>query len=91
MISYDHLTKIYGEGKDAVTALEGVSFDIQKGETALNWVHTAKALLNRDFQEGMQFFGHHYVLLDQCLRKRYGDKAVDIDSKFLRNIHDEQV
>ncbi len=59
-------------------------------ETALNWVHTAKALLNRDFQGGMQFFGHHYVLLDQCLRKRYGDKAVDIDSKFLRNIYDEQ-
>lgn len=35
MIRYDHLTKIYGEGKDAVTALEDVSFDIKKGETVV--------------------------------------------------------
>mgnify|MGYP000017640248 FL=1 len=55
-------------------------------QTAQNWVYTAKALLNRDFQAGMQCFGHHYVLLDQCLRQRYGDKAVDVDGKLLRNM-----
>ncbi len=35
MISYDHLTKIYGEGKDAVTALEDVTFTIEKGEVVI--------------------------------------------------------
>jgi len=55
-------------------------------QTAQNWVYTAKALLNHDFQAGMQCFGHHYVLLDQCLRQRYGDKAVEVDGKLLRNM-----
>ena len=35
MINYDHLTKIYGEGEDAVTALEDVTFTIEKGETVI--------------------------------------------------------
>lgn len=35
MISYDHLTKIFGEGEDTVTALEDVTFDIEKGETVI--------------------------------------------------------
>jgi osmoprotectant transport system ATP-binding protein len=35
MISYEHLTKVYGEGKDAVTALEDVTFTIEKGETVI--------------------------------------------------------
>ncbi len=35
MITYDHLTKIFGEGKDAVTALEDVSFTIEKGEIVI--------------------------------------------------------
>lgn len=35
MISYDHLTKIYEKGQDAVIALEDVTFDIQKGETVI--------------------------------------------------------
>lgn len=35
MISYDHLTKIFGEGQDAVTALEDVTFTIEKGETVI--------------------------------------------------------
>lgn len=35
MINYDHLTKIYGEGEDAVTALEDVTFTIEKGEVVI--------------------------------------------------------
>jgi len=35
MITYDHLTKIYGEGQDAVTALEDVTFTIEKGEIVI--------------------------------------------------------
>ncbi|MBW1668233.1 MAG: ABC transporter ATP-binding protein [Deltaproteobacteria bacterium] len=35
MICYDHLTKIYGEGKNAVTALEDVTFSIEKGQTVI--------------------------------------------------------
>ncbi|MCF8052855.1 MAG: ABC transporter ATP-binding protein [Desulfobacterales bacterium] len=35
MISYDHLTKIFGEGQDAVTALEDVTFTIEKGEIVI--------------------------------------------------------
>jgi len=35
MITYDHLTKIFGEGKDAVTALEDVTFTIEKGEIVI--------------------------------------------------------
>jgi osmoprotectant transport system ATP-binding protein len=32
MITYDSVTKIYGKGKDAVTALDNISFTIPKGE-----------------------------------------------------------
>ena len=35
MISYDHFTKIYGEGSNAVTALEDITFDIKKGDTVI--------------------------------------------------------
>jgi osmoprotectant transport system ATP-binding protein len=35
MISYERLTKIYGEGKNAVTALEDITFTIEKGETVI--------------------------------------------------------
>lgn len=35
MITYDHLTKIFGEGEDAVTALDDVSFTIEKGEIVI--------------------------------------------------------
>jgi osmoprotectant transport system ATP-binding protein len=35
MIVYDHLTKIFGEGQDAVTALEDVTFTIEKGEIVI--------------------------------------------------------
>jgi osmoprotectant transport system ATP-binding protein len=35
MITYDHLTKIFGEGQDAVTALEDVTFAIEKGEIVI--------------------------------------------------------
>jgi osmoprotectant transport system ATP-binding protein len=35
MITYDHLTKIFGEGQDAVTALEDVTFTIEKGEIVI--------------------------------------------------------
>jgi len=35
MIAYDHLTKVYGEGRNAVTALEDVNFTIEKGETVI--------------------------------------------------------
>lgn len=35
MIIYDHLTKIFGEGQDAVTALEDVTFTIEKGEIVI--------------------------------------------------------
>jgi len=35
MINYDHLTKIFGEGQDAVTALEDVTFTIEKGEIVI--------------------------------------------------------
>ncbi|MBW2031961.1 MAG: ABC transporter ATP-binding protein, partial [Deltaproteobacteria bacterium] len=32
MISYEHVTKIYGEGKSAVTALSDVSLTVEKGK-----------------------------------------------------------
>jgi osmoprotectant transport system ATP-binding protein len=35
MITYDHLTKIFGEGQDAVTALEDVTFAIENGEIVI--------------------------------------------------------
>ncbi|MFW5722747.1 MAG: ABC transporter ATP-binding protein [Desulfohalobiaceae bacterium] len=35
MITYDHVTKIFGAGKTAVTALDDVSFSIEKGETVI--------------------------------------------------------
>lgn len=35
MISYDHLTKIFGEGQDAVTALEDVTFTIEPGDIVI--------------------------------------------------------
>lgn len=35
MISYEHLTKVYGEGKNAVTALEDITFTIEKGQTVI--------------------------------------------------------
>jgi osmoprotectant transport system ATP-binding protein len=35
MIAYDHLTKIFGEGQDAVTALEDVTFTIEKGDIVI--------------------------------------------------------
>jgi osmoprotectant transport system ATP-binding protein len=35
MITYDHLTKIFGEGQDAVTALEDVTFTIEQGEIVI--------------------------------------------------------
>lgn len=35
MITYDHLTKIFGEGQNAVTALEDVTFTIEKGEIVI--------------------------------------------------------
>ncbi|MBN2254408.1 MAG: ABC transporter ATP-binding protein [Deltaproteobacteria bacterium] len=35
MITYDHVTKIFGEGQDTVTALEDVTFTIEKGEIVI--------------------------------------------------------
>ena len=35
MITYDHVTKIFGAGKTAVTALDDVSFTIEAGETVI--------------------------------------------------------
>ncbi|MFN2354102.1 MAG: ABC transporter ATP-binding protein [Desulfopila sp.] len=35
MINYDHLTKIFGEGQDAVTALDDVTFTIEQGEIVI--------------------------------------------------------
>jgi osmoprotectant transport system ATP-binding protein len=35
MITYDHLTKIFGEGEEAVTALDDVSFQIEKGDIVI--------------------------------------------------------
>ncbi len=35
MITYDHVTKIFGAGKTAVTALDDVSFTIEEGETVI--------------------------------------------------------
>lgn len=35
MITYDHLTKIFGEGQNAVTALEDVTFTIEKGDIVI--------------------------------------------------------
>jgi osmoprotectant transport system ATP-binding protein len=35
MINYDHLTKIFGEGANAVTALEDVTFKIEEGEVVI--------------------------------------------------------
>jgi osmoprotectant transport system ATP-binding protein len=35
MITYDHLTKIFGEGQNAVTALEDVTFTIEEGEVVI--------------------------------------------------------
>ncbi len=35
MITYDHVTKIYGEGANAVTALEDITLTIEKGETVV--------------------------------------------------------
>jgi len=35
MIRYDHLTKIFGEGPNAVTALEDVTFTIEEGEVVI--------------------------------------------------------
>jgi osmoprotectant transport system ATP-binding protein len=35
MITYDHLTKIFGEGEEAVTALDDVSFRIEKGDIVI--------------------------------------------------------
>ena len=35
MITYDHVTKIFGAGKLAVTALDDVSFTISQGETVI--------------------------------------------------------
>jgi osmoprotectant transport system ATP-binding protein len=35
MITYDHLTKIFGEGEEAVTALDDVSFTIEKGDIVI--------------------------------------------------------
>ncbi|MEA3221638.1 MAG: ABC transporter ATP-binding protein [Thermodesulfobacteriota bacterium] len=35
MISYDSVTKIFGTGKDAVTAVDNISFTIEKGEVVV--------------------------------------------------------
>ena len=35
MITYEHLTKIFGEGEEAVTALDDVSFTIEKGDIVI--------------------------------------------------------
>jgi osmoprotectant transport system ATP-binding protein len=35
MITYDHLTKVFGEGEEAVTALDDVSFKIEKGDIVI--------------------------------------------------------
>ncbi|MFW6324571.1 MAG: ABC transporter ATP-binding protein [Desulfovibrionales bacterium] len=35
MIQYDHVTKIFGAGRNAVTALDEVTFSIQEGETVI--------------------------------------------------------
>jgi ABC-type Fe3+/spermidine/putrescine transport system ATPase subunit len=35
MITYDSVTKIFGTGKDTVTALDNVSFTMPKGEVVV--------------------------------------------------------
>ena len=40
---------------------------------ALNWKNVALAVRERDFQRATRLYGHWYVLLEQCLRKQFGD------------------
>ena len=40
---------------------------------ALNWKNVALAARERDFQRATRLYGHWYVLLEQCLRKQFGD------------------
>nr|WP_319393264.1 GntR family transcriptional regulator [uncultured Desulfobacter sp.] len=44
---------------------------------ALNWKNVAKAVRNRDFQRSTRLYGHWYVLLEQCLRKQFGDTVFE--------------
>jgi DNA-binding FadR family transcriptional regulator len=44
---------------------------------ALNWKNVAKAVRNRDFQRATRLYGHWYVLLEQCLRKQFGDTVFE--------------
>ena len=44
---------------------------------ALNWKNVAKAVRNRDFQRAIRLYGHWYVLLEQCLRKQFGDTVFE--------------
>jgi len=40
---------------------------------AQNWKNVALAVRERDFQRATRLYGHWYVLLEQCLRKQFGD------------------
>ncbi len=39
----ENVTKIYGSGADAVTAVDNVSFDVQEGEFVAWWGQAAQA------------------------------------------------
>jgi DNA-binding FadR family transcriptional regulator len=44
---------------------------------ALNWKNVAQAVRNQDFQRATRLYGHWYVLLEQCLRKQFGDTVFE--------------
>ncbi len=44
-------------------------------EIALNWKSTADAMRARDFPKATRLYGHWYVLLEQCLKEKFGEAA----------------
>ncbi|WP_300464931.1 GntR family transcriptional regulator [Desulfobacula sp.] len=46
-------------------------------ETARNWKSTAEAVRDRDLQKANRLYGHWYILLEQCLKERFGETLVE--------------
>ncbi len=41
-------------------------------EIARNWRSTVEAVRNRDLQKATRLYGHWYILLEQCLKDKFG-------------------